>query len=299
MADPVITIATCVYNGRSFIASYANNMARLREVLNLQLLIIDDGSNDDTLKLLIEYLPWATICVQENKGLPASRNRILNIVTTPYILFLDIDDELKIPAFLQNLALMQNKRSIKMLYSSPIYFDGQNGIKIKLFNFVKYLITLSPTRNTIYKRNFYVTLGNVIFRTDFIKRHDLKFNENLTIGEDWAFLLLCSKYEKSKFCFKPFLKYRLNLVSMSSTEMINEEKFQLLYHELKSHVDHRHEALFENSWRVNKELQQFSKTVKNVDLQEVIKLHTSMFLRNPNHPYILLSMVKNIIKKIS
>lgn len=298
MPAPVITVATCVYNGRSFIASYANNMERLREVLNFELLIINDGSNDDTLKLLIESLPWAKICIQNNKGLPASRNRVLNTVATPYLLFLDIDDELKIPALLQNLALMQKKRSINIIYSSPIYFGDENNIKLKLFNFIKYLTMLGPIRNTIYKRNFYVTLGNIIFRTDFIKRHNLKFNENLTIGEDWAFLLLCSKYAKTKFGFKPFLKYRLNLVSMSSTEIINEEKVQLLYHELKSHVDHRREALFENSWRVNKELQQLSKTIENVDLKDVIKLHMSMFFRSPKHPYILLSMVKNIIKKI-
>ncbi|HHF0511887.1 TPA: glycosyltransferase family A protein, partial [Vibrio antiquarius] len=90
-----LSIVTCVYNGSEFVNSY---FEKLKEILYLveRVIIVDDGSNDDTaLKLndnKIGLESKVKIETKKNTGLPDSRNVGLDLVDSDYVIFLDIDD---------------------------------------------------------------------------------------------------------------------------------------------------------------------------------------------------------------
>jgi hypothetical protein len=55
-------------------------------------IVVDDGSSDDTALLVSQEFPAATVVVQPPRGLPAARNRGASLATTRWVAFLDADD---------------------------------------------------------------------------------------------------------------------------------------------------------------------------------------------------------------
>jgi hypothetical protein len=59
---------------------------------DLELIVVDDGSTDDTAAILERYRGRLTVVRQPNAGAAAARNRGLDVATGRYLAFLDSDD---------------------------------------------------------------------------------------------------------------------------------------------------------------------------------------------------------------
>ncbi len=59
---------------------------------DFEVIVIDDGSTDNTINILKEYGNKITICQQENQGPGAARNYGIRLAQGKYIIFLDSDD---------------------------------------------------------------------------------------------------------------------------------------------------------------------------------------------------------------
>ena len=64
--------------------------------INYEIIVVDDGSNDNTRVKLFDYISakLVTYIFQENKGLPSARNTGINLAKGEYIFCLDADDEM-------------------------------------------------------------------------------------------------------------------------------------------------------------------------------------------------------------
>ena len=96
---------------------------------NIQLIIVDDGSPDDSFLIYESYqekYPSNIICIkQENSGVSAARNAGLRIASGKIITFLDADDMWPENAFekaeyLSSVALLGNIESIGKFQSATI-----------------------------------------------------------------------------------------------------------------------------------------------------------------------------------
>jgi glycosyltransferase involved in cell wall biosynthesis len=59
---------------------------------DFELIVVDDGSSDDTSGVAIEYEGRITYIRQDNGGVSRARNRGIHLASSPYIAFLDSDD---------------------------------------------------------------------------------------------------------------------------------------------------------------------------------------------------------------
>lgn len=59
---------------------------------NFEIIVIDDGSKDNTEEVLQPYLDRLTYIKQENRGLAGTRTRAIELANTDWIAFLDSDD---------------------------------------------------------------------------------------------------------------------------------------------------------------------------------------------------------------
>lgn len=57
-----------------------------------EVIVIDDGSNDNTKELVQEKYPWVKLIEQANHGVSHARNRGIEMATQPWIALLDSDD---------------------------------------------------------------------------------------------------------------------------------------------------------------------------------------------------------------
>ena len=92
-----ITIAIASYNNARYIERCINSVIA-QDYKNLEVLIIDDGSNDDTLLICEKYKNdnRVRIISQNNGGLSSVRQRGLDEASGDYICFIDADDYLKV-----------------------------------------------------------------------------------------------------------------------------------------------------------------------------------------------------------
>lgn len=79
------------YNAARFIGKAIDSA--LAQGVEQQVIVIDDGSTDNTAKLVAEYGDRVELIRQRNAGVSAARNRGISHVKGDFVAFLDADDE--------------------------------------------------------------------------------------------------------------------------------------------------------------------------------------------------------------
>jgi len=91
MDTPLITVVIPTYNYGRFVAA-AVESALVQTYSHLEVVVVDDGSTDDTRQRLTPYLDRIRYIHQENGGLSAARNTGIRAAAGEWIALLDADD---------------------------------------------------------------------------------------------------------------------------------------------------------------------------------------------------------------
>lgn len=89
-----ISLIICTYNGAEFLSECLDSCLN-QTLKEIEIICVDDGSTDDTLKILNDYTEKDNrikVIHQKNQGLPISRNNAMKIANGEYIQFVDADD---------------------------------------------------------------------------------------------------------------------------------------------------------------------------------------------------------------
>ena len=101
---PLISIIVPAYNVEKYIKTCLDSLIN-QTYSNFEIIVINDGSTDQTEKILNEYEsnPKIRIFSQKNGGLSAARNQGLNLANGELVCFIDSDDSVK-SDYLEKLA---------------------------------------------------------------------------------------------------------------------------------------------------------------------------------------------------
>ncbi|HHH52473.1 MAG TPA: glycosyltransferase [Bacteroidetes bacterium] len=180
--DILFSIIMPTYN-RAHMIGKAIESVLSQTYTNWELIIIDDGSTDNTRETISKYQDKRIkYYYQKNNGRSAARNKGIELSKGAYISFLD-DDDYYLPEFLEEfrnkIVVNLNKNTLFMCYQFEEINNKLNIIKVdkkKIYkNHVKYLIA--------YSNN----LQPFIIPTGFFKKE--KFDERFEIGEDFHLLI--------------------------------------------------------------------------------------------------------------
>jgi len=94
----------------------------------IEIIVVDDGSSDDTLELLEHGYPQVTVILQDNKGVSAARNAGIKAASGDWIALLDSDDEW-LPGKLEaQVRTLQAQADIRLCHSDEIWM--RNGRRV-------------------------------------------------------------------------------------------------------------------------------------------------------------------------
>ena len=93
MSNDKVSVIIPVYNSEKFLNDSINSVLH-QTYQNLEVIVIDDGSTDDSLKILQEYSDKITIIHQENKGLTDALNVGIKIMSGKWFKWFSPDDVL-------------------------------------------------------------------------------------------------------------------------------------------------------------------------------------------------------------
>jgi glycosyltransferase involved in cell wall biosynthesis len=138
--DPKISIIIATYNSARFLPEAIDSVL-CQTYKQFEIIIINDGSTDNTLQVLEPYLPYITLINQENKGPGVARNSVMHMAKGKYLVFLDADDLLLPDKLKAQLEYLEKYPQVDVVYSNGYYStllpDGI--IEKQLFTDIGYL----------------------------------------------------------------------------------------------------------------------------------------------------------------
>src|SRR5262245_52729040 len=88
---PEVSVVVPTYNSARYLGAAVESVLEQSD-RDLEVLVIDDGSRDETPDVMARYGPPVRYLRQENQGVSAARNHGLELASGRYVAFLDADD---------------------------------------------------------------------------------------------------------------------------------------------------------------------------------------------------------------
>ncbi len=113
---PKVSVIIPVYNGDRYIVQAVESVLN-QTYTNWEIIVIDDGSQDETHRVLQPYFDRIRYIYQENQGVAAARNRGIKEATGNLIAFLDQDDFFLPDKLAAQVALFRGSSSLGIVNS--------------------------------------------------------------------------------------------------------------------------------------------------------------------------------------
>lgn len=166
---------------------------------NFQLYIVDDGSTDKTQEILKQF-PSLTVLTKNNSGVSSARNFGVHHSESPWISFLDSDDEW-LPHKLQaQVDYLQKHPELRFVHSNEIWI--RNGVRVNPKNKFK------KDGPDLLQRSFdfcVISPSTTLMRRDLFLQHG-GFNEDFVVCEDFDLWLKILTTEEVGFVSDDLIK---------------------------------------------------------------------------------------------
>lgn len=225
---PLISVIIPCYNTEKYLAECLDSVIK-QTLTNIEIICIDDGSTDDTPKILKQYAKQdkrIKIITQKNSGVVTARNNAIATARAEYIYPLDSDDFIT-PNCLEKLytAMMDGKGDI---ISNRFIMFADNGGGGEF-------VMPKPTTSNMIIHNCLINAA--LFRKyDFMEAggYDPAFNEGIEDYDLWMNFIL--KHHKKVYRVPEILfYYRLK----PTTESRNAQ-CKLKYRRLRKHMKQKY-----------------------------------------------------------
>lgn len=125
-SKPVVSVITPTFNRAAFLPQAIESVLG-QTFADLELLIIDDGSTDNTRQLVESYAQDKRVryFYQKNQGQSIARNRGLQEARGEFVCFLDSDNAWMLDKLEKSVNVMQEQKGIDILYGDFVEIDEQ------------------------------------------------------------------------------------------------------------------------------------------------------------------------------
>lgn len=198
---PAVSVVLPTYN-RSHLLSRSIQSVLSQAYSDFELIIVDDGSTDDTEKVVKSFKSNKIKYIRhrDNKGLSTSRNTGIRAARGKYIAFQDDDDEW-MPEKLE--------KQIKAFETAPsavgVVYTGFHRINIKK----NYETPARITRREGYifsslLRQQFVPPQSAVIKRDCFEKVGM-FDESFIVMEDWELFLRMAQYYQFRYINEPLV----------------------------------------------------------------------------------------------
>ena len=223
---PLISIIIPSYN-RANLLIRSINSALNQTYKNFELIVVDDGSTDNTKKLLEPYINAKKIkyFYQKNRGPSSAKNMGMKSAKGDYLAFLDSDDEWLPKKLEKQLELFERSTN------PNLGFVGCNSLIINEKNNKKQIYKTPRKKNAFYAllvNNFIWSCSSIMIKGSIIDQIGF-FDENLSIGEDWDMWIRITQKYDFDFVDEPLFKYYVHNANITNAITIRKKEKYLQY----------------------------------------------------------------------
>ena len=226
--SPLVTVLMPVYNGEKFLRNAIESILN-QSYNNLEFLIINDGSLDDSKNIILSYNDERIRFInnERNFGLIQTLNLGFKLASGDFIARMDADDISMKDRIKKQIHFLLKNKDVGLIGSSAVLID-QNNSEIGNLRY-------SNEHNKIkYLLGFYNLFihPTIMVRKDVVIKNKLIFDSNYLHAEDYKFWTQLIFFTNVFNFEEPLIYYRIhenqvsikhNLIQIENTKKIQEE----------------------------------------------------------------------------
>ena len=232
----LLSVIIPVYNVEPYLEQCLDSVIN-QTYKNLEIICINDGSTDNSLKILEKYQKKDSrikLINQKNKGVAAARNAGLDIATGEYITFVDSDDYLELKAYEKAMKVMLKNPHVDIAeFMVNVFSEDNDPVNINRTNGHK-----KYYEDKFKNKTHTVVVWNKVFKATTIKNINIRFIDELEYADTFFSnaIVMCSN--NSAFINVPLYNYRICNSSVSTIQKKSDNP-------LAMHVYYNFDALVE------------------------------------------------------
>lgn len=231
MNSPQISVIVPVYNAEKYLRRCIESILT-QTFTDFELLLIDDGSKDNSLHICEEFAKNDSrirVFHKKNGGVSSARNVGLDNINGKWLAFIDSDDIIE-QDYLYNLIIKSDevdfvicgykqigKQNKIVIYHEAIY-DMNSKKEMSFFD-----------KSELEAQSLFYCPWRKLYKSDIIKKHNIKFETNIFLGEDTCFII-------------SYINYVNKIRTIKSTSYTyelpyNPNKYSMNFDEFESHIE--------------------------------------------------------------
>lgn len=296
-----ISVIIPLFNREDSIKTALNSFLE-SSLRNIEAIIIDDGSTDNSAYIVEEYCKkydYISLIKTTHQGPGLARNLGIKKAQGEYICFMDSDDIIPKDAYLHLYSMAKNKNADLVIGG---YLRKVENSPWKAASIIKEYYNLYGEKNINEPIDLIIkqpAVWNKIFKKEIIKHYNIKFL-SLKISEDLLFCLDYLKYtnkvyitDEIVYLYETALSKRKSIISTESNDIIKDGfiSLEMLTQKYPPNLYYNtNKIILENNLKFF--LDRFSDTIaKDEELFAILKKYILHF-SNKKYNYI----IKNLLK---
>jgi glycosyltransferase involved in cell wall biosynthesis len=218
---PAVSVIIAAYNYGRYLAGALDSVVQ-QTYRDWELIIVDDGSTDETAAVVAPYLRDVRIRYQrtDHTGQSAAKNSGISLARGRLFAFLDADD-LWMPTKLEKqVALFKANPTVGVVYARRLLMDELG----RRLEFEQPGLFRGRVLEAMFRNNFICFSSAIIHRRVF--RHVGLFDESLTLAVDYEFWLRAAAAYAFDYVDEPLVHYRTGHANLSQR---TEERLKLAF----------------------------------------------------------------------
>lgn len=211
--NPFVTVIMPAYNAQDYIADAIESVLKQTADVDVELIVIDDGSSDDTEKIVENYI---TACRRQrganrsirylrnqvNQGVAKSRNRGISEAKGEYIAFLDSDDWWDIDKLQKQMNILLDHPETVLCATGRELMNQDGTSRGKVVGIPEKI----SYRDLLHTN--YIPCSSVMIKTQIAREFEMCHDE---LHEDYIlWLKVTNKYGAATGLNEPLLKCRMS-----------------------------------------------------------------------------------------
>ena len=223
----MVSIIMPAYNAEKTIRESIESVIS-QTVKDWELIVIDDGSSDDTADIIAEFSNSDSrirfLKNENNRGVSYTRNRAIELAKGEWIAFLDCDDLWGREKLEKQLSLLNKHPDMVICYTASSFIDDCG-------NPYKYVMPAIEqlTYETLLHKNL-MSCSSVMIRTSIMK--EIKVPDDKMCEDYFVWLTVLRTYKIAYGINEPLLIYRLSNKSRSSNRFKMAKMLFVTYRKL-------------------------------------------------------------------
>ena len=293
-----ISVVIPTYNSSAFIQATLESIFQ-QTVSPYEILVLDDGSTDNTVSILNAYKPKITVVQQYNKGVASARNLLCELAHGELIAFLDHDD-IWHPSYLEvQCRLFSEYHTSVAFFTGHVNFSGYgsynwNGMSPKSLNDIKLISPLRFIKQYNGTTGCFASMSYCCIPKKILTEIGPEpFCISVSVADDFYLFNLLPLLGSVVYAAAPLVAYRL-IAEAQSVNLIKSlalavEAFELLERHYKTVQDRTLLKYFEIAFASKR--RHYAKTLMGADKFSQARKQLLHSLRNINNP---VSFVKSL-----